>query len=135
MLVSLLVAGPSIASATTITFDELGFEGTAPAIESQGFLFTPTGFWFVFEKQDSGIGNGDYYLAGGGTTVIETTSGENFSITSLDLAACGPCDITGYLSGGGTVTSQITNPESGWGTFALDSTFQNLEKLEINGGI
>lgn len=64
--------------------------------------------------------------------VMTPTAGGTFSISSLDAAvywvgASGSIEITGYLHGGGTVSTTL-GVGTTWGTFAL-SGFNNLDSV------
>ena len=94
---------------------------------SQGFTLTSSSGGFVFNSPDTGngspqpIGNNPFYAGANGlaafapaTIVLSQTSGEPFSLLSIDLArnfAFDPAPtvtFTGTLSGGGTVSQTFS---------------------------
>jgi hypothetical protein len=94
---------------------------------SQGFMLTSTSGGFVFNSPDTGngspqpIGNNPFYAGANGlaafspaTITLMQTSGEPFSLLSIDLARNFEFDpaptvtFTGTLAGGGTVTETFT---------------------------
>ena len=98
---------------------------------SQGFTLTSSSGGFVFNSPDTGngtpqpIGNNPFYAGANGlaafspaTITLTQTSGEPFSLISIDLARNFEFDpaptvtFTGTLAGGGTVTEtfMVTTP-------------------------
>jgi hypothetical protein len=94
---------------------------------SQGFTLTSTSGGFVFNSPDTGngspqtVGNNPYYAGANGlaafapaTITLSQTSGEPFSLLSIDLArnfAFDPAPsvtFTGTLAAGGTVSETFT---------------------------
>jgi len=94
---------------------------------SQGFTLTSTSGGFVFNSPDTGngssqpIGNNPFYAGANGlaafspaTITLSQTSGEPFSLLSIDLARNFEFDpaptvtFTGTLAGGGTVSETFT---------------------------
>jgi hypothetical protein len=98
---------------------------------SQGFTLTSTAGGFVFNSPDTGngsaqpVGNNPFYAGANGlasfspaTITLMQTSGEPFSLLSIDLARNFEFDpaptvtFTGTLAGGGTVTKTFTDMTS-----------------------
>ena len=138
------------AHAETITFDGLGVNTNDPVTVSG----------FVFDYQDHNgwaIGRPGVNLAGdfnNGTDVIvirdtidrdmtlrmTDASSAPFSVQSFDaadifLSAAGGMNIaiTGFLDGGGLVSTSITTGSGIYTTFVLPGSFAGLEAIEFHG--
>jgi len=131
-VVTLVMAGTS--GSVTARDVVLDFNDVTPgtlvinnAYQSQGFTLTSSSGGFVFNSVDTGngsaqtAGSNDYYAGANGlaayspaTITLTATSGDPFSLLSIDLArnfAYDPAPsvtFTGTLSGGGTVSETFT---------------------------
>ena len=125
------------ASAATITFEDVAKGTDCGYIESQGFRFDND----TFERCEIwSVGSGNQYLlvdtlVNPAQFTMESVSGENFALLSFEHNGT-PFSLTGFYAGGGTVL--IDTPIAGdWLSFSLDSSWQNLQKVEFYspGGI
>ena len=132
----------SAASANIVTFEGLPppqFGGTTSYTESGFTITTPNGWMgrHAFGNPGSALGTSSSGM------LLHLTASTNaaFALNSLDITIFAGSDpqsttITGFLTGGGTVSRTITAPASGgWITVNFDSSWSNLTAVEWNPGL
>jgi hypothetical protein len=143
---------------TIITFDSVPSVGnpirTTP-LTTDGFTFTSLHYHIIDTPSDcSGgcVSDGTNYIAVDGPTlgfplVMTAAGGGTFSLISLDAAKLWltigglpgfpnaiTFDVTGSLTGGGTVSASLTLPSEGsFGNVVLPATFTNLTSVTFSG--
>ena len=130
LILMLLSAGS--AAAATITFEEFSTEfGYYTYLESGGFSLTSS-LMAVLEPGVGGAGPGNT-LGMFGNVTIDSLSGENFAVSSLDLfgIAGSSLELIGSLAGGGIIQNTVTFTTSGLQTVVLDSAWNNLESFQL----
>ena len=147
----ILGCGTAYAASVTVTFDPVGPTGDAEqsgTVTTQGFNFTSASFHTVCEG--GCVANGTEYLASlanfDSPVVVTSVSGQPFSLSGLDAAKlfltpggvfgspnADTLNLSGTLTGGGTVSTLLTLPAEGaFSKFAVTG-FTNLNSLTISG--
>jgi hypothetical protein len=152
-LIVSVVAQASQANAAVLSFGAQhgAFYISAATFADQGFTFhyTPlsNGFAEVANPASCSpacVGDGvdAFYSFNSGTLGFAATNGAAFSLDSLKLAQTFTDEraldvlVTGTLSGGGTVSQEITeasNQDKVFNTFSLPSDFSDLSSVTISG--
>src|SRR5215475_5657339 len=143
---------------TIITFDSVPSVGnpirTTP-LTTDGFTFTSLHYHIIDTPSvclGGCVSDGTNYIAVDGPTlgfplVMTEAGGGTFSLISLDAAKelltigglpgfpdAITFDVSGSLSGGGTVSAYFTLPSEGsFGNFVLPATFTNLTSVTFSG--
>jgi hypothetical protein len=150
--------GNDRAEAVTIAFEGVAAPGTfvIPATPYSEAGFTLTNLTSVFDEDgifDSAVSPGfgdnnngtDIFGWCGGCEAVPITlqltpdSGTPFSVQSIDFSNLTSgfftpgmgVDVTGNLSGGGTVTQSFSLIQDTWITFNFNPAFMNLDSLDI----
>jgi hypothetical protein len=125
----LTLLASSSASATTITFEEFPATFGYKQVESGGYSVSASGSFEIFNLGANKI----LSMYATNTITIDSLSGDNFAIGSLDLwgYAGSSVSLIGLLTGGGTIQNTVNFTATGLRTVALDSSWNNLESFQV----
>lgn len=146
-LSAVLLAAATSASAGVVNFNDVPTDGmfnpvSSRSISDGGLTFSNTGYAYIINNAFGNIQNANdgsvFYVDGLGATTITANNHGVFSLDGLDAGlsfyggAWGSVTITGYKSGGGTV-SQTLKLNDSFKTYTLTG-FDDLTSAKINTG-
>ena len=126
LLITLFAIGP--VSAATITFEEFPAAFGYTEVESSGFTVAADGFFQIVDFGDKFL---DMYATS--TITVESVSGADFSISSLDIFqyAGKSVALTGFLSSGGTIENEVVATVTGESLITFNPSWRNLERFVV----